>query len=107
MNAKLRNKIKDLNNIVEKAIDRANQKKLSLAKKEQQDKVDTAHLIAIRDKEIQNSEKQIRNNEREIEKLQARYNELQSEDNVTKLEQLLSESLEQKKEYEREIKQLE
>lgn len=57
INAKLRNKIKELNQIVEKAIEKANQKKLTAAKREQQDKVDIAHLIAIRDKEIQNSEK--------------------------------------------------
>ena len=34
INQKLRNKIKELNTVVEKAIDKANQKKLTLAKRE-------------------------------------------------------------------------
>lgn len=37
INQKLRNKIKELNTIVEKAIEKANQKKLSMVKREQKD----------------------------------------------------------------------
>ena len=69
INQKLRNKIKELNTIVEKAIEKANQKKLSMVKREQKDQVDVDYLLKVRDKEIENSEKQIKNNQIEIEKL--------------------------------------
>jgi len=61
INGKLRSKIKELNVVVERAIDKANQKKLTLAKREAHG-VDTEHLIKVREKEIENSEKQIKNN---------------------------------------------
>ena len=67
--------------MVEKAIEKANQKKLTLAKKDQNQYKDIKHLIKVRDKEISNSEKQIRNNQVEIDKLQARYDELAAAEN--------------------------
>jgi hypothetical protein len=62
INTKLRNKIKELNSVVEKAIERANLKKLAMSKKEHQQNMDIEYLLKIRDKEIANSEKQIKNN---------------------------------------------
>jgi len=53
----LRNKIKELNTVVEKAIEKANLKKLAMSKKEQQNNMDIDYLLKIRDKEITNSEK--------------------------------------------------
>ena len=89
INQKLRNKIKELNTIVEKAIEKANQKKLSMVKREQKDQVDVDYLLKVRDKEIENSEKQIKNNQIEIEKLQQKYDELSASDNISKLEDQL------------------
>jgi hypothetical protein len=66
----LRNKIKELNIIVEKAIEKANAKKLQSQKDAKKENVDIEYLIKIRDKEIANSEKQIKNNQIEIDKLQ-------------------------------------
>ena len=57
INQKLRNKIKELNVIVEKAIDKANSKKLSMHKKDNQQSIDVEHILKIREKEISNSEK--------------------------------------------------
>ena len=45
VNVKLRNKIKELNAMVERAIDKANQKKLFAIKKEQDEQKDVAKLI--------------------------------------------------------------
>lgn len=89
INQKLRNKIKELNTIVEKAIEKANQKKLTMVKREQKDQVDVDYLLKVRDKEIENSEKQIKNNQIEIEKLQQKYDELSASDNISKLEDQL------------------
>ena len=66
----MRNKIKELNIIVEKAIEKANAKKLQSQKDAKKENVDIEYLIKIRDKEIANSEKQIKNNQIEIDKLQ-------------------------------------
>ena len=57
INQKLRNKIKELNLIVEKAIEKANAKKLASQKEAKKENVDIEYLIKIRDKEIANSEK--------------------------------------------------
>lgn len=65
------------------------------------------HLIKVRDKEITNSEKQIRNNQVEIEKLQARYDELAAADSIQKLELQLRNALDQRKNLEKTIKDLE
>ena len=62
VNTKLRKKIQDLNSTVEKAIEKANQKRLLIAKRENQEVQDVSYLIKIRDKEIENSEKLIKNN---------------------------------------------
>ena len=87
INLKLRNKIKELNIIVEKAIEKANAKRLQTQKDKTNNKpVDVEYLLRVRDKEIANSEKQIANNTREIEKLSAKYNELAETENVSKLE---------------------
>ena len=87
INMKLRNKIKELNIIVEKAIEKANAKKLQSQKDAKKNEtVDVEYLLRVRDKEIANSEKQIANNVKEIEKLQAKYNELAETENVQKLE---------------------
>jgi hypothetical protein len=57
INQKLRDKIKELNTVVEKAIDKANNKKNLLATKDQMSEKQLIHLMKIRDKEISNSEK--------------------------------------------------
>ena len=107
INHKLRNKIKELNLIVEKAIEKANIKKLAMSKKETQSTVDVDHLLKIRDKEIMNSEKQIKNNQIEIDKLQAKYDELVESENVQYLEEQLRAAEKQKKDLTKTIKDLE
>jgi len=58
INLKLRNKIKELNIIVEKAIEKANAKRLATQKdKNKNENVDVEYLLRVRDKEIANSEK--------------------------------------------------
>ena len=58
INLKLRNKIKELNIIVEKAIEKANAKKLQSQKDAKKNEtVDVEQLLRVRDKEIANSEK--------------------------------------------------
>ena len=108
INLKLRNKIKELNIIVEKAIEKANAKKLQTQKDSKKNEtVDVDYLLRIRDKEIANSEKQIANNVKEIEKLQAKYNELAETENVQKLEDSLKQAEMKKKQLQRQIKDLE
>lgn len=72
--------------MVERAIEKANQKKLFMLKKEQDTQKDVVKLIAIRDKEIENSEKLIKNNQRELETLQNRYEDLREHGNIEKLQ---------------------
>jgi hypothetical protein len=65
INQKLRNKIKELNEVVEKAIEKANKKKLTIKSKDTQEGAqydNIEYLLKVRDKEIVNSEKLISNN---------------------------------------------
>ena len=64
-------------------------------------------MIAIRDKEIQNSEKLIKNNQRELETLQGRYEDLREHGNIEKLQDQLEEANYEKKSLETQIKELE
>ena len=57
INQKLRNKIKELNDIVERAIEKANQKKLASNQKHLPQNQDIDYLLKVRDKEIENSNK--------------------------------------------------
>jgi hypothetical protein len=69
INAKLRNRIKELNSKVEDAIDKAGRKKVHNSAKEANANPinkDPAHIIRVRDKEIDNAKKQIEMNDQEI-----------------------------------------
>lgn len=85
VNQKLRKKIQDLNATVEKAIEKANSKRLLVSKRENQEIQDVSYLIKIRDKEIENSEKLIKNNQNELDKLNAKYADLQEAGNLSRL----------------------
>ena len=71
---------------MERAIDKANAKKLASNTKHLSQNHDIDYLLKVRDKEIENSEKQIKNNQIEIDKLRSKYEELAEGDNFTKLE---------------------
>ena len=65
INLKLRNKIKDLNSIVEKALERQSTK----ISKSSNLTFDADHMLRIREKEIENSKKQIAVNKAAVDKL--------------------------------------
>ena len=66
INLKLRSRIKDLNTVVEKALEKQASKVVT---KQNQLQFDAEHMLRIREKEIQNSRKQIETNKNVIEKL--------------------------------------
>ena len=63
---KLRNRIKDLNSVVERALERQSTK---IASKANNVSFDADHMLRIRQKEIENSKKQIEVNKNVIENL--------------------------------------
>jgi len=65
VNARLRNRIKELNSKVEDAIEKASRKKVHNSSKDQKNK-DPQHILNIRDKEIENAKRQIEMNDKEI-----------------------------------------
>ena len=71
INLKLRNRIKDLNGIVERALEKQQGKFASGAKKDyfSQPQLDPDHMLRVRNKEIENSKKQIDANNNAIIKL--------------------------------------
>lgn len=93
--------------MVERAIQRANQKKMYQLKKEQDAKQSVAKLIQIRDKEIENSEKMVKNNQRELDNLVNRYQDLREHGKMEKLYDQLEEANLQKKQLEAQIKAIE
>jgi predicted RNase H-like nuclease (RuvC/YqgF family) len=100
INNQLREKIKDLNDLVEKAIDKAQTKK----KIGHPVEVDIAHKIKVREKEVANSEKQIQINEHEIKHLTAKLNELANAESAKELESRLVQAKEKKKKLEKELR---
>ena len=69
---KLRNRIKDLNSVVERALERQSSKIVTktAAAANTNPQFDADHMLRIREKEIQNSKKQIDVNKNVINKLQ-------------------------------------
>eukprot|EP00349_Pseudokeronopsis_sp_Brazil_P005172 CAMPEP_0202968238 /NCGR_PEP_ID=MMETSP1396-20130829/13474_1 /ASSEMBLY_ACC=CAM_ASM_000872 /TAXON_ID= /ORGANISM="Pseudokeronopsis sp., Strain Brazil" /LENGTH=75 /DNA_ID=CAMNT_0049694335 /DNA_START=44 /DNA_END=271 /DNA_ORIENTATION=+ len=55
VNAKLRGRIKELNLVVEKAIEKANSKRIISQKHKYETDMDVDHLLQVREKEIQNA----------------------------------------------------
>jgi len=69
---KLRNRIKDLNSLVEKALERQSTK----ISKSSNLAFDADHMLRIREKEIENSKKQIEVNKTSIAKLNSKLKSL-------------------------------
>lgn len=67
---KLRNRIKDLNIVVERALERQSTKVVSKTSNANNSQFDAEHMLRIREKEIENSKKQIEVNKKAIAKLQ-------------------------------------
>ena len=77
INLKLRNKIKELNQVVEKALERQTSK---IVAKQHHQQFDADHMLRIREKEIINSKKQIETNKNVLAKLQAKLKVVQPGD---------------------------
>ena len=110
INAKLRNKIKDLNAKVELAIEKAGKKRVHNSAKEagaNPKNKDPQHILLVRDREIENAKKQIEMNDREIQRLTQKIEELSGVEKIIALEQNLHEAKEIKSTLEKQIKQLE
>ena len=91
INYRLRKKLKELNDKVERAIDRTDTKRMLAATKKKK-AFDPAHMGLVRDKELENSQNQIAAYQREIESLQARIEEISQVDKMLEKEQLLKDN---------------
>lgn len=107
-NNKLRNKIKELNNLIEIAIDKANVKKLALHKNDNiYAEKDLERKLAVKEKELENSQKQIKLNDIELVKLQSKFDQLVSAQTNRKLEETLRQVLNEKNTLKQQLKELE
>ena len=67
MNAKLMGKMKDLNVVLERTLEKANQRKLAKINKEGNNRgKDKAHQIRVKENELKNTQMQIGKNYKEI-----------------------------------------
>ncbi len=85
INFRLRKKLKYLNEKVEKAIDRTETKRILAARK--QPPKNTAHMIRVKDKEIENAENQMAAYQMEIHKLSAQIEEISQVGKMIEMEQ--------------------
>ena len=74
INYRLRKRLKDLNEKVERAIDRTDTKRMLAARKKPQFSVE--HRMQVKDKEIQNAEQQLESYHHEIESLTAKIEQI-------------------------------
>lgn len=81
-----RQKLKELNEKVEKAIEKTYVKRILAAKKKKPN-VDINHRIAVKDKEIENAEKQIEGYKKEIDALNIKIDEMSQVDAMLDKEQ--------------------
>jgi len=70
INVKLRNKLKELNQLLEKTLEKANTRKIYKNKDQKQQ--DVGHMIEVKKKELKNSQNQIEIYRKEIANLQAK-----------------------------------
>lgn len=89
-NELFRQKLKELNDKVEKAIDRTYVKRMLAAKKKTN--VDIAHKNRVKDREIENSQKQIESYKKEIDSLNLRVDELSQVDTMIDRESQVKEN---------------
>mmetsp|Transcript_26240 Transcript_26240/g.26145 ORF Transcript_26240/g.26145 Transcript_26240/m.26145 type:complete len:244 (+) Transcript_26240:3-734(+) len=85
INFRLRKKLKYLNEKVEKAIDRTETKRILAARKKAPK--NTAHMIRVKDKEIENAQKQTEAYQIEIQKLQHKIDEISQVGKMIEMEQ--------------------
>jgi len=85
INYRLRKKLKFLNDKVEKAIDRTETKRI-LASRKKQPK-DTAHMMLVKEKEIENAENQLESYKREIQTLGFKVDETSQVGKMIEIEQ--------------------
>lgn len=115
INMKLRNRIKDLNQVVEKALEKQQNKIAIGGARGSQDAYDTDHVLRIREKEIQNSKKQMEHNKVVIDRLKKKLKALgqgeggdgDTRGDVVSWEEKYAKEVSNKKELERQIKELE
>jgi hypothetical protein len=89
-NELFRQKLKELNEKVEKAIDRTYVKRMLAAKKKTN--VDVAHKGRVKDKEIENAQKQIESYKNEIDSLNLRIDEMSQVDIMMEREEAVKEN---------------
>lgn len=104
INQKLRRRLKDLNLIVEKAIDRTDTKRILVKNRP---RVNAEHTIQVREQEIINAQKQIVSYQKEMQQLQDKIESLQGVDNMLSTEHAVVESKEMTHKLTRKIKDLE
>eukprot|EP00344_Euplotes_crassus_P010846 CAMPEP_0197005254 /NCGR_PEP_ID=MMETSP1380-20130617/28662_1 /TAXON_ID=5936 /ORGANISM="Euplotes crassus, Strain CT5" /LENGTH=418 /DNA_ID=CAMNT_0042424331 /DNA_START=109 /DNA_END=1366 /DNA_ORIENTATION=+ len=102
INFRLRKKLKYLNEKVEKAIDRTETKRILAARKRAPK--DTAHMIRVKDKEIDNAQNQIESYQVEIHKLQTKIDEISQVGKMIEIEQEVREHKSIVSELKKEIK---
>lgn len=91
INLRLRQKLKEMNLAVERAIEKVDTKKV-LGK--QRSQVDIGHQVRVRDRELKNAEQQIELYQREVESQRAKLESLQGVEKLLTAEAKLKESKE-------------
>lgn len=77
MNSKLMGKMKELNIVLEKSLEKANNKKLAKLNKDGNLRIrDKSHQIQVKQNELQNTQHQIAKNNRELVDLRKRLNQI-------------------------------
>lgn len=108
MNGKLMGKMKELNIVLERALEKANQKKLAKLNKDGNSRVrDKSHQIQVKQNELQNTQVQITKNNKEISELKRRLNQISGAQQIIELEEQVKLIKDQKVAWEKKLKDIE
>ena len=101
--------MKDLNGVLERTLEKANNRKIYKinANNQKSKQQDVSHQIQVRQKELENAQKQIDSYNTEIDGLKSKIEQLSGVDKLMLLEQKLKESEDEKKGLTKKVKELE
>ena len=91
VNAKLKKRLRDINNVVERTLEKKQRNEAKMMWAKNRKSVDPAHTKRVREQEIENSERQIGMYEAEIERIKAKIDTYQGVDGLIQKEEYLAE----------------
>lgn len=108
LNSKLMSRMKELNIVLERTLERANQRKQAKINKEGNQRTkDKAHAIRVKENEFRNTQVQVAKNHKEILELRKKLSQISGVQQILEMEEQVKNITEQKLRWEKKIKEIE